>query len=89
MTEKSCVNCYYAHANCADYSLACESEERVCDDYMGIRKIERNMIDKVLEIITETEKNEKKLPTPNAFGFRLAVEQIKQGIEALKEGAQE
>lgn len=57
MTEKSCVDCYYAHANCEDKSLACESEEQICDDYIGIGKIERNTINKMLEIIHELEQD--------------------------------
>ena len=50
-------------------------------------------VDMVSEIITETEKYEKKLTTPLttpiAFGFRLAVEHIKREVEVLKGGEQE
>lgn len=53
MTEKSCTKCFYAHANCGDSSIACDSEEAVCDTYLGIERIENSVINRVLRIIDD------------------------------------
>lgn len=60
----NCNDCYYAHVNCLDKSLACDMEDGSCggDEFLDISKIiardvrdpakiKERVIDRVLEIL--------------------------------------
>lgn len=89
MIEKSCVNCYYAHVNCEDKSIACDIEERVCDNYMGIIKIENALLDRVLEIIDKHGEQLVKSIVDGSYPEIKAADilaSVREDVEALKGG---